>query len=143
MMKSVPLSLLLMCHVAAFIPTSFHLRHAVTPPKAVAPEKHDIFEAPTQVSIERSADEPRPILPSVAGIVTAFVSAVGPALAATNSDDLEIAELPPVYVPILFAIFIIGGVGLLTGSLGDVMNDGKFGITNGDANAIFDCTSFC
>lgn len=41
-----------------------------------------------------------------------------------NMDDLEIAELPPVWVPIVFAIFILGGVGLLTSSLGDVYTEG-------------------
>lgn len=40
------------------------------------------------------------------------------------ADDYEIAELPPVYVPILFAIGILGGVGVLTASLGDVMDEG-------------------
>lgn len=39
------------------------------------------------------------------------------------SDDLEIESLPPPYVPIIFAIVIIGGVGVLTSSLGDVMYD--------------------
>lgn len=38
-------------------------------------------------------------------------------------EDLEIAELPPVWVPILFAIGILGGVGFLTLSLGDVMTE--------------------
>jgi hypothetical protein len=39
------------------------------------------------------------------------------------ADDYEVAELPPVYVPILFAIGILGGVGVLTASLGDVMDE--------------------
>jgi hypothetical protein len=43
---------------------------------------------------------------------------------ASAADDYEVAELPPVYVPILFAIGIIGGVGVLTASLGDVMDEG-------------------
>jgi hypothetical protein len=43
---------------------------------------------------------------------------------ASAADDYEVAELPPVYVPILFAIAIIGGVGVLTASLGDVMDEG-------------------
>ncbi|KAL3811538.1 hypothetical protein ACHAXA_010314 [Cyclostephanos tholiformis] len=38
-------------------------------------------------------------------------------------DELEIAELPPVYVPIIFAIGVIGGVGVLTASLGNVMDE--------------------
>eukprot|EP00804_Cyclotella_cryptica_P023641 CCRYP_011964-RA/>CCRYP_011964-RA protein AED:0.37 eAED:0.38 QI:0/0.5/0.33/1/0/0/3/1658/126 len=39
------------------------------------------------------------------------------------ADDVELAELPPVYVPILFAIAVLGGVGVLTASLGDVMDE--------------------
>ncbi len=42
-------------------------------------------------------------------------------------DELEIAELPPVYVPIIFAIGVIGGVGVLTASLGNVMDEGEGG----------------
>jgi hypothetical protein len=38
-------------------------------------------------------------------------------------DDVEVAELPPVYVPILFAIGIMIGVGVLTSSLGDVYTE--------------------
>jgi len=38
-------------------------------------------------------------------------------------DDVEVAELPPVYVPILFAIAIMVGVGVLTSSLGDVYSE--------------------
>eukprot|EP00585_Thalassiosira_rotula_P006915 CAMPEP_0196146972 /NCGR_PEP_ID=MMETSP0910-20130528/24281_1 /TAXON_ID=49265 /ORGANISM="Thalassiosira rotula, Strain GSO102" /LENGTH=161 /DNA_ID=CAMNT_0041409277 /DNA_START=39 /DNA_END=524 /DNA_ORIENTATION=+ len=44
-------------------------------------------------------------------------------LSAFAADDLEIAELPPVYVPILFAIGVLGGVGVLTASLGNVMDE--------------------
>ncbi len=47
-------------------------------------------------------------------------------MAAAAADDVEIAELPPVYVPILFAIGVLGGVGVLTASLGDVMDEGAF-----------------
>ena len=41
-------------------------------------------------------------------------------------DDVEVAELPPPYVPILFAIGILGGVGALTASLGDVYTEGEW-----------------
>ena len=44
-------------------------------------------------------------------------------LAAMAADDLELEELPPVYVPILFAILVLGGVGVLTASLGNVMDE--------------------
>ena len=35
----------------------------------------------------------------------------------------EIAELPPPYVPALFGVALLVGVGLLTGSLGNVMDE--------------------
>ena len=46
--------------------------------------------------------------------------------------ELVIEELPPVYVPILFAIGVIGGVGVLTFSLGNVMDEeASFGLQSG------------
>jgi len=44
-------------------------------------------------------------------------------LSAFALDELEVEELPPVYVPILFAIAVLGGVGVLTASLGNVMDE--------------------
>jgi len=49
--------------------------------------------------------------------------ATTPLSAFAAADDLELAELPPVYVPILFAIGVLGGVGVLTASLGNVMDE--------------------
>jgi len=59
---------------------------------------------------------------------TAFVMSGGPLIASAVEDalDVEIAELPPPYVPILFSIGLVAGVGLLTGSLGDVIAEGKW-----------------
>lgn len=57
-------------------------------------------------------------LPSfVAGFTTATTSVLA------LEDDIEIAELPPVWVPIVFAIAIMVGSGVLTMSLGDVYNE--------------------
>ena len=39
------------------------------------------------------------------------------------AEELEIAELPPVYVPVLFGVALVVGVGLLTSSLGNVMDE--------------------
>ena len=44
---------------------------------------------------------------------------------AVDDLEMEIAELPPPYVPILFSIALVAGVGLLTASLGDVIAEGK------------------
>lgn len=42
---------------------------------------------------------------------------------AAFADDLEVTELPPPYVPVIFGILVIGGVGVLTASLGDVYTE--------------------
>lgn len=42
---------------------------------------------------------------------------------AAFADDLEVTELPPPYVPVVFGILVIGGVGVLTASLGDVYTE--------------------
>jgi hypothetical protein len=55
--------------------------------------------------------------PFVAGLTTATTSVLA------IEDDIEIAELPPVWVPIVFAIAIMVGSGILTMSLGDVYNE--------------------
>jgi len=63
----------------------------------------------------------------ITGLTTGWLSFAASAMADYYtdgaSDDLEIESLPPPYVPIIFAIVIIGGVGVLTSSLGDVMYD--------------------
>ena len=59
----------------------------------------------------------------LAGCITFITCTPLAAFAAAAAEELEIEELPPVYVPILFAIVIIGGVGVLTASLGDVYTE--------------------
>ena len=58
--------------------------------------------------------------------INAIVLSGGAALVSAAEDvmDVEIAELPPPYVTILFSIALVAGVGLLTGSLGDVIAEG-------------------
>lgn len=46
-----------------------------------------------------------------------------PLVAQAVGDDVEYAELPPPYIPLIFAVGLLAGVGLLTGSLGDVMDE--------------------
>ena len=64
-----------------------------------------------------------PSLPSMAGFVTGVVGFVSQGVAA--ADDYELAELPPPYVPALFGVVLLAGVGVLTSSLGNVMDEGK------------------
>ena len=64
----------------------------------------------------------------IAGVaaMNAIILGGGAVLASAAEDvmDVEVAELPPPYVPIVFAVALIAGVGLLTGSLGDVIAEG-------------------
>ena len=59
---------------------------------------------------------------SLAGIITGITGFVGQVLA---EEEYEMAELPPAYIPALFGVVLLGGVGFLTLSLGNVMDEGK------------------
>ena len=60
------------------------------------------------------------VVSSIAGLSTGFVGFLTRAIA---EDDYELAELPPPYVPVIFGLVLIVGVGALTASLGDVMEE--------------------
>lgn len=60
---------------------------------------------------------------SVMAFLTAQVLPVAAAMAAADASDYEVVDLPPPYVPALFGVALLGGVGLLTGSLGNVMDE--------------------
>lgn len=53
--------------------------------------------------------------------ITAIATSLSFVPMALAVEDPELAELPPPYIPILVAVVLLGGVGLLTNSLGDVM----------------------
>lgn len=63
---------------------------------------------------------PNALIPSLAGLSTGLVGYVAKVLA---EDDYELAELPPPYVPALFGVVLVAGVGILTASLGNVMDE--------------------
>lgn len=56
----------------------------------------------------------------LAGFLSGSLSLIPAALAST---EVELADLPPPYIPVIFGLVLIVGVGLLTGSLGDVIDD--------------------
>ena len=60
------------------------------------------------------------LIPTLAGLSTGFVGCVAKVLA---EEEYELAELPPPYIPALFGVALIAGVGILTASLGDVMTE--------------------
>jgi len=73
--------------------------------------------------ISQNDDKKKTLQQSLIAGCTAFATTCTP-LSAFAAEELEIESLPPVYVPILFAIGVLGGVGVLTASLGNVMDEG-------------------
>lgn len=59
-------------------------------------------------------------------VVTTWMETILPALAAEDDDVMIMAKLPPLYVPILFGLILLGGVGFLTTILGYVMDEELF-----------------
>lgn len=60
------------------------------------------------------------IAPRVAGLCSGLCGYVTRGMA----EDVEYAELPPPYIPAIFGVVLLAGVGVLTVSLGDVMSEG-------------------
>ena len=65
---------------------------------------------------------------AVLGLCSGLASLSTRALAVVgdNNNEIEMAELPPPYVPAGFALLLLVGVGVLTGSLGNVIDDGTY-----------------
>jgi len=54
------------------------------------------------------------------GLLTGLATFVNGAMA---GEEIEMAELPPPWVPAVFAVVLLIGVGVLTGSLGNVIDE--------------------
>jgi hypothetical protein len=61
--------------------------------------------------------------PIAASTLAMWASAASAALAAASDEAVELAELPPPYIPAIFAVVLLGGVGWFTASLGNVMDE--------------------
>ena len=89
------------------------------------PKASPSFFFPSSASSFKSNNEEKTLKigshASMAGAVSAMLLPVVAAYAET--DAAEISELPPPYVPVVVAVVLLGGVGLLTNSLGDVLAD--------------------
>jgi hypothetical protein len=57
---------------------------------------------------------------AAAGLASALFAFVPTAMAVT--EEIEMAELPPPFIPVLFSIGLLVGVAVLTGTLGDVID---------------------
>ena len=135
-MKSVSIAVAAACVSFSVAPAcAFSFRPSISTTTVTAPQtqevdpfnldsNHELLDATqgmittTDTSSVSSGDTIRQSL--LAGCMTFLTTTP---LAAMAADDLELEELPPVYVPILFAILVLGGVGVLTASLGNVMDE--------------------
>mgnify|MGYP000019772874 CR=1 FL=1 len=85
-----------------------------------------IRSTPISQALDETTDLASKHLASVGGFVTGAVGVIGQAVAA---DEYELGELPPPYVPAIFGLVLLVGVGFLTSSLGNVMDEGEsFGL---------------
>jgi hypothetical protein len=109
--------------------------HAFAPNKGFVgePRPMAIFGTSPKVDDHSLADvlsEKRGFLASsVGGLVTGLSSCVAAGMAVEDY-EYEIAQLPPTWVPAVFGIFLVAGVGVLTASLGNVMDEGKIRISS-------------
>lgn len=89
------------------------------------------FEEPPLVIIaesEKRGSFAARVVSKVAGLVSGLCGFVARGMA----EDVEYAELPPPYVPALFGVVLLAGVGILTVSLGDVMQEeAQLGLQSG------------
>ncbi|KAL9180445.1 hypothetical protein ACHAXT_008415 [Thalassiosira profunda] len=92
------------------------------PQTAQAPLPSNDEETLTQMAAATETGEKGIQQSLLAGCMT-FLTTTPLSAFAESIDDMEIAELPPVYVPVIFGILVIGGVGVLTASLGDVYTE--------------------
>jgi hypothetical protein len=122
------ISLLLLCTLAqvmAFAPNSVVPKSRTS--VAFRPVETPLFVSPTEESsVDDSVVSGRnPSLASrystaAAGLASAFLAFVPTAMAMT--EEIEMAELPNPIVPVIFSVGLLVGVGVLTGTLGDVID---------------------
>jgi hypothetical protein len=103
-------------HVLAFVPVPLTSQFKVVQP---LPWGEQLLQSLSRPSLK--LDENKLHSASVLGFVNGAVLIVQGAWAA--GEGVEMADLPPPYVPVLFGVGVIAGVGLLTGSLGNVIDE--------------------
>ena len=121
--------LALACRAAAFAPPNHaaSVRHQIRNGNAQYPvpllaEQDDNEEGVVVSSAVTSL--PPSAAAALARLASASMVALAP-LSALAADDIEIADLPPPWIPAVFSVFLVVGVGVLTGSLGNVIDEGE------------------
>ena len=119
---SVLISLCLLAQSMAFVP---NYNKPAIPRESLSFLQFAAEDAETTL-VDVVAREKRGFIGSrVASVVAGWVSGLCGYVTRGMAEDLEYAELPPPYVPAIFGVVLLAGVGLLTASLGDVMDEGK------------------
>eukprot|EP00980_Cylindrotheca_fusiformis_P007537 scaffold1561_cov129-Cylindrotheca_fusiformis.AAC.29 len=93
-------------------------------PQRFSPNLHELSPSqfpPPENSSNDNYDSIGTLTATISGLSAGLVGFAATALA---EEEYEIAELPPVYIPALFGVVLVAGVGVLTASLGDVMDEG-------------------
>ena len=125
------LLLSLLCPAVAFAPTG---------PKAQLVERSQELKQSLALLPLRFEEPEDDNEQGVHGTVTSLSSALSSKLITTTGlfstgllafancamagEEIEMAELPPPWVPAIFAVVLLVGVGVLTGSLGNVIDEG-------------------
>ena len=115
------LFLCIICQALAFGPQQPKSMRSLTQSNAPVVKAQQFAVNSQKFDLSQSILSKNTVPSSLAGIVTSLVGVSG----AVAADDYELAELPPPYVPAVFAVVLLIGVGVLTGSLGDVMDEGE------------------
>jgi hypothetical protein len=106
------------CQAVAFLPLSSVTRagmpHSASDPSLVSMQSH--ADGDILASIRSNVVK-------AACFGSTFWTVLGASSAVQAADEIEMAELPAPYVPVLFGVALLVGVGLLTGSLGDVLDE--------------------
>ena len=114
-------------------PSSFVNNEAMSP---ISIEKQDISSDRSLQIVDNNLKQSL-----LAGCITFLITTPLSAFA-ESADDLEIVDLPPVFVPILFAVGVLGGVGVLTASLGNVMDEGELWCVIWHFHELFENSTF-
>lgn len=76
-----------------------------------------------QIQMSRSSNISSGLPKEIPAVVTGFATGAVALVQSVRADEIEYAELPPPYIPVIFGLALVVGVGLLTGSLGNVIDE--------------------
>lgn len=85
--------------------------------------KDNMISMQIQMSSSSSNSSNSGLPMEIPAVVTGFATGAVALVQSVRADEIEYAELPPPYIPVIFGLALVVGVGLLTGSLGNVIDE--------------------